>query len=1103
MLRIFRKRSKILYVTWLLGLVFLTGSFYYVFSFRNASEKDRLQSSFRLTSEIHTRLQELEGGLKENRILLDDIRNNIAQVSKSLHIKFYQHPDQKVLVPLKYCEKSAEEQNYKNGFNLTMEDVYNMNNFENVNGGVWTQGWDIQINQSRWIEDKLKIFVVPHSHCDPGWLKTFDQYFRDQTRHILNNILKKLQEDPSLKFIWAETSFFAAWWDILKSEDDREAIKTLLDNGQLEIVTGGWVMNDEANTHYFAMISQMVDGHEWLKNVLNYKPRYGWAIDPFGLSPTMAFLLKKMGLKAMVIQRVHYSIKKYLAQKQSLEFKWRQYWETNNVPKDDISCHIEPFYSYDVPHTCGPDPKVCCQFDFKRLPPNRLHCPWKVPPQRITDQNIAQRAAMLVEQYRKKATLYRKNSLLVPLGDDFRFDKLVEWDNQVTNYQKLFDYINAKTDWNIEIKWGTLSDYFESFDDSDLPALSGDFFTYADRDDNYWSGFYTTRPYFKRLDRILESYVRGAEILFSIGSMLSDIDATVKDRLSNALNVARTNLAIFQHHDGITGTAKDPVVNDYGFRMITSLQNCQAIISTMSFYLLHLPLTEQNTVPLTMIDLFPNHNLLLPIKDVIQINDQSPRHLVIYNSLGMQRKELICILIPKNISNWIIRDHNGKMVEEVQVNQAWDYTTLLDDIAEACFFADLEPLSLVQYTIEKSDTNSSYESSTNFLYNFPDDPKSPPAAMELEMEGVKLLFNGADGMLRKVILHQGDFFKTLDLRLKFMFYGTRAGNKKVEKSGAYLFLPDSAEAQDMAYSKPLIRITDGPLVSRMEILIDNAMKLRHQITLVRGKPYFEIENEFHMVKGSFDNKELLLRFFSDVQNDNTFYTDLNGFQMVKRKWFEKLPVQGNVYPMPSLMYIEDAWTRLNILSAQPLGVTSQHPGMIDIFLDRRLLQDDNRGVGQGVTDHRRTREKFRVAIENRGLNSLKPTSHVQRELLKLLNEPFLMQSYASSNHGEVQFMPSSLPCDVHLLNFRSDLSTLNEFYLFLHRFGSTCESQCPSSHPFTLLPHLSRNIISAIQPTMSSLSLSLNHVLNSNLNISSHQINLDQMDFAVFSLKLK
>lgn len=298
-----------------------------------------------------------------------------------------------------------------------MEKLYQSNDFENTNGGVWKQGWDIKINSSRWSdENKLKIFVVPHSHCDPGWLKTFDQYLRDHTRHILNNILRKLVDNPNLSFIWAETSFFAAWWDTLKSEDSKEAIKTLLDNGQLEIVTGGWVMNDEANTHYFAMISQMVDGHEWLRNVLNYKPRYGWAIDPFGLSPTMAFLLKKMGLKGMVIQRVHYSVKKYLAQQNLLEFKWRQFWEANKPPKDDIFCHIEPFYSYDVPHTCGPDPKVCCQFDFKRLPPSRLNCPWKVPPQRITDQNVATRATLLAEQYRKKATLYRKNSLLVPLG---------------------------------------------------------------------------------------------------------------------------------------------------------------------------------------------------------------------------------------------------------------------------------------------------------------------------------------------------------------------------------------------------------------------------------------------------------------------------------------------------------------------------------------------------------------------------------------------------------------------------------------------------------------------------------------------------------------
>ena len=78
-------------------------------------------------------------------------------------------------------------------------------------------------------------------------------------------------------------------------------------------------------------------------------------------------------------------------------------------------------------------------------------CSSGINPINVTKDSVNEQAELLVDQYRQKAQLYAYNVLLVPLGDDFRYNTDIEWKAQYDNYKILFEYMNSKPEWNINV----------------------------------------------------------------------------------------------------------------------------------------------------------------------------------------------------------------------------------------------------------------------------------------------------------------------------------------------------------------------------------------------------------------------------------------------------------------------------------------------------------------------------------------------------------------------------------------------------------------------------------------------------------------------------
>ena len=258
-----------------------------------------------------------------------------------------------------------------------------------------------------------------------------------------------------------------------------------------------------------------------------------------------------------------------------------------------------------------------------------------------------------------------------------------------------------------------------------------------------------------------------------------------------------------------------------------------------------------------------------------------------------------------------------------------------------------------------------------------------------------------------------------------------------------------------------MRVIKGPLTAEVHVIqpwVEHRVIL-HNTTGILAKAV-EIKNYVDL--RATQDKELIMRFSTDIDNVNeTFFTDLNGFQIMERKRHPHFTAQANYYPMTTMAYIEDGYSRFSLLSAQSHGVSSLQKGWLEVMLDRRLAFDDGRGLGEGIMDNRRTPSTFYILLERANTKPLHtrtfpPVSHpslLTHILSDDLNRPtvsLFIKNRTVDIPKSVEYLRTSLPCDVVLVNLRRlgppapprsipSSTELVEAALLLHRRAFDCD----------------------------------------------------------------
>lgn len=307
-----------------------------------------------------------------------------------------------------------------------------------------------------------------------------------------------------------------------------------------------------------------------------------------------------------------------------------------------------------------------------------------------------------------------------------------------------------------------------------------------------------------------------------------------------------------------------------------------------------------------------------------------------YNPLGHSTDQFV--RFPVNGANYEVRDASNNLITSQLVPTPQSIIDLPHRLStttnELVFYAkDVPALGYRSYFISRIASIQSAPARVKRLA----DP------VTIGSDQLRVTF-GIDGLMSSIYIDGTDH----NLVQNFVYYRGNVGNNQIfanRSSGAYIFRPDPDTDEEVVGTDVAVEVVRGDLVDEAHQIFNDYIS--QVVRVYKTGTFNQHVVEFEWLVGpiSIDDeygKEIVSRFYSDIKSEQSFYTDANGREILKRtidfrETFDidnEEKIAGNYYPINSNIAIEDNDLRMAVLPDRAQGGSSLSEGALELMVKR-------------------------------------------------------------------------------------------------------------------------------------------------------------------------